>query len=67
MEKSFWWLGEGFAVVGNPHVYKALKDQLAQVLEELQRLSAANEMTPELVETVNLIAVPLTGMKEASL
>ena len=54
-------------VVGNPRVYKALKDQLAQVLEELQRLSAANEMTPELVETVNLIAVTLNGMKEESL
>ena len=42
------------------------RKQLAQVLE-LHRLSAANEMTPELVETVNLIAVTLNGMKVESL
>lgn len=43
------------------------QDQRAQVLEELQRLSAADETTPELVETINLIAVTLNGMKAESL
>lgn len=51
-------------VQGNPRVYKALRDQLATVLEELRRIEAGSKMDDELLSTINLIAVTLDGMKE---
>ena len=53
-------------VQGNPRVYKALKEQLAEVLAELLRLATACEITPELLETINLITVTMDGMKGAN-
>ena len=53
-------------VQGNPRVYKALKEQLAEVLAELRRLATVGEITPELLETINLITVTMDGMKGAS-
>ena len=51
-------------VQGNPRVYKALKDRLAAVLTELKRLEKAGDIRDELLETINLIAITLEGMKE---
>ncbi len=51
-------------VQGNPKVYKALRDQLAAVLDELHRIKAGDEMNDELLATVDLIAVTLNGMRE---
>ena len=53
-------------VVGNPRVYKALKNQMADIYEELQRLTSAQEVTPDLLETLQVIAITLNGMKEGS-
>lgn len=53
-------------VQGNPRVYKALKEQLAEVLAELRKLTIASEITPELLETINLITVTMDGMKGAN-
>ena len=50
-------------VVGNPRVYKALRNQLAAVLTELQRISA-EPVSSELLDTIRLIAVTMNGMKE---
>lgn len=49
-------------VVGSPRVYKALKDQLAAVQAELMRLNSGAEVSPELQETIQLIAHTLKGM-----
>lgn len=49
-------------VVGSPRVYKALKDQLAAVQAELMRLNSGAEVSPELGETIRLIAHTLEGM-----
>ena len=51
-------------VVGNPRVYKALKNQMADIYEELQRLTSAQEVTPDMLETLQMIAITLNGMKE---
>ncbi len=51
---------------GNPRVYKALKDELADVLTELKRIATAGEIRPELLDTINLIAVTMDGMKGGS-
>ena len=51
-------------VQGNPRVFKALREQLAAVLEELQRIEAGSKMDQELLEVIQMIAVILDGMKE---
>ena len=50
-------------VVGNPRVYKALRNQLAAVLEELKRISIGEQIDDELTDTIRLIAVTLGGLK----
>ena len=51
-------------VQGNPRVYKALRDQLAAVLDELRRIEAGEGVNDELIDTINLIANIMDGMKE---
>lgn len=51
-------------VQGNPRVYKALRDQLAAVLDELRRIEAGAGVDDELLDTINLIASIMDGMKE---
>ena len=50
-------------VQGNPKVYKALKNQLAEVLTELQRIENGCAVDDELLMTINLITTILNGMK----
>ena len=57
-------LGREIVVQGNPRVYKALKDQLAAVLDELQRINAGSLMDDDLLEDINLIARILQGMNQ---
>ena len=56
-------LERDIVVQGNPRVYKALRDQLAAVLTELQRIENADGVTDELLELIELITVTLYGMK----
>jgi hypothetical protein len=56
-------LERDIVVQGNPRVYKALRDQLAAVLKELQRIENAGGVTDELRELIELITVTLYGMK----
>lgn len=51
-------------VQGNPRVYKALKDQLSAVLSQLQRIKSGESVDDELLDTINLIATIMDGMKE---
>ena len=51
-------------VQGNPRVYKALRTQLAAVLDELKRIEAAGEIRDELLDNIELITRALDGMKE---
>ena len=53
-------------MVGNPRVYKALKNQMADIYAELQRLTSVQEVTPDMIETLQMIAITLNGMKEGS-
>ena len=53
-------------VQGNPRVFKALRDQLAAVLKELQRIDAGNSIDDELLGTIQMIASIMDGMKEVS-
>jgi len=51
-------------VIGNPRVYKALRNQLSTVLDELKRLETGEKISVDLLDTINLIAVTMSGMKE---
>ena len=51
-------------VYGNPRVYKALRDQLVAVLDELQRISAGQTVSNDLLDVINLITITMEGMKE---
>ena len=59
-------LGRDIVVKGNPRVYKALRNQLAAVLDELRRIEAAGELRDELLDNIKLITRTLYGMKEGS-
>ena len=49
---------------GNPRVYKALRDQLAAVLDKLRRIEAGDSVNDELLDVIEMIAVIMDGMKE---
>lgn len=51
-------------VQGNPRVFKALRNQLADLLEELQRIEAGNKVNDELLYVIEMIADILGGLKE---
>ena len=51
-------------VQGNPRVYKALRNELAAVLSELQRITPEDSVNDDLLDTINLIAMTMEGMKE---
>lgn len=50
-------------VQGNPRVYKALRDQLAAVLMELQRLAKGDEINDELLDVIRWITDTMDGLK----
>ena len=53
-------------VQGNPRVYKALRNNLADVLNELRRIEVGVEVNDELLDLIEMIADILGGLKEAS-
>lgn len=53
-------------VQGNPRVYKALRNQLVDVLAELQRIEAGNRIDDELLDLIEMIAAIIGDMKEES-
>lgn len=50
-------------VQGNPRVYKALKNQMADMLAELQRIEAGNNVSDDLLNIIELITVTMDGLK----
>ncbi|MDD3746889.1 MAG: mobilization protein [Anaerostipes sp.] len=51
-------------VQGNPRVYKALRNQMADIYTELQRIADVSEMSDEFQFTLQLIAETMNGLKE---
>ena len=51
-------------VQGNPRVYKALRNQLTAVFDELQRIESGEQIDGELLDTIQLIAATMDGLKE---
>ena len=45
-------------------MYKALKDELKKVLEELQRIEGGENVNEDLLEVIMFLAEIMNGMKE---
>ena len=50
-------------VYGNPRVHKALREQMAEILEELRRIEAGGHVTEHTAETIRMIATIMDGLK----
>ena len=50
-------------VQGNPRVFKALRNQMTEILTQLQRIEAGSALDPELVEVIHFIANIMYGMQ----
>lgn len=50
-------------VQGNPRVYKALRNQMADIYEELKHLECCSEANEELLYTIQMIAEIMNGLK----
>ncbi|MCD7771846.1 MAG: hypothetical protein LUH23_07145 [Oscillospiraceae bacterium] len=57
-------MGREVVVQPNPRVYKALKTQMAEILDELRRIEAGESVQTELLDTIDLISITLEGTKE---
>ena len=53
-------------VQSNPRVFKALRNQLSDVLAELQRNASGSEVDEDLLDVIEMIADILGGLKEES-
>lgn len=51
-------------VQGNPRVYKALKKQMDEILQELRRLKEENEVSEELLQIIELVSGTWHGLRE---
>jgi len=57
-------LEKDVTVIGNPRVYRALRDKADELLAEMIRISAGDTVQPELLETLQMFVRILEGMKE---
>lgn len=49
-------------VIGNPRVYKALKDQMGLILTALREIAPGEPVDPDLLDTIRVVANTLGGM-----
>ena len=55
-------LNREVVVQGNPKVFKALKNQMTQIYEELKRLESVSDDNKELLIVVEMVAKIMKGM-----
>ena len=55
-------LNREVVVQGNPKVFKALKNQMTQIFEELKRLESVSDDNEELLIVVEMVAKIMKGM-----
>ena len=51
-------------VQGNPRVYKALRNHMEEIYEELKRLEQSSDASEEFLYTLQLVAETMNGLKE---
>ena len=60
-------LNSDVVVQGNPRVFKALRNQMEEMLAELRRIEKYSDDNEELFYTIQMIASIMDGMKEEGL
>ena len=51
-------------VQGSPRVYKALRDQMAEILAELRRIETVSDVSDEFLTVLSLVTETVRGMRE---
>ncbi len=57
-------LNHDVVVVKSSRTFKALRDKMEQIIEELQRICSVGECTKEFLETINYVSTIYTDYKE---
>ena len=57
-------LCQDVVVQGNPRVFKALRNQMTDILDELRRIEAGAGVDDDLLNIIEMVAVIMDGMKE---
>ena len=57
-------LEQEIVVQGNPRVFKALRNQMAEILSQLQRVEAGSIPDEELLDVIRFLSEIMEGMKE---
>ena len=57
-------LDTGVVVQGNPRLFKALRNQMAEILSQLQRIEAGATPDAELMEVIWFVSKIMDGIKE---
>lgn len=56
-------LDKEIIVRGTPRVYKALRNQLEEVLKQLERIEAGSSVDDDLLDTINMITKIMDGLR----
>ncbi len=56
-------LNRDVVVNGNPRVFKALKNQMEEILNELKRIESGGNVRDDMLDIIELIAITLNGLK----
>lgn len=51
-------------VQGNTRVFRALRNQMTEILEELKRIENGGNVSEELLETIKIVAKTYNGLEE---
>ena len=57
-------LEQEIVVQGNPRVFKALRNQMAEILTQLQRIEAGVTPDEELLDVIRFLSKIMDGMEE---
>ena len=57
-------LQQEVTVIGSSRVYKALREQMVSMMEELKRIETGQKIDDELLNVIRMITVILGGMKK---
>lgn len=59
-------LNRDVVVQGNPRVYKALRNQLSEILLELQRIHTGQTIPEDVLDLIGFLAQIVNGLKEGT-
>jgi len=57
-------LKRDIVVIGNPRIYKALRNKINEILEELKRLRGGGEVDAEILTAIQAVTQVLNGLNE---